>query len=307
MHQLHQYLKTIIVYCSVLIGLVSLLSSCEKEVHIDLGTSPPALVVQGAIETNTPPYVLLTTTISFFSTVDLATLENSFVHNAIVTVSDGSKTITLKEYSLDTGAKNNKIYIYSIDTNNISNIMLGEVGKYYTLTITTNGKTYTSVTKIPNPKGVDTMWFDKPLFSNAQTPDSALQLFVNYTDPDTIGNCVRYFTKRNNEQFYPSGIFKDEAVNGLRIPNIGLEAGYDDSSKVNADSLRYFYPGDTVTLKWCEIDKKVYDFWASYIYGGTVIGDPFATPINLKSNISNGALGVWSGYGSVFKTMAVHR
>ncbi len=283
---------------------IATLLSCQKEVHINLGTSPTEVVVQGAIETNIPPYVILTSTIGFFSNIDLGTLQNSFIHGANVTVSDGSSTVTLKEYSIDT-LNGNKFYIYTVDTTNLSNIMYGQVGKFYTLTIAYNGIIYTSVTKIPNPKGVDSVWFGTPVFKNKNTPDSAMEMFANYTDPDTPGNYVRYFTRRNNENFYPAGIFTDDLVNGENIRNIDLFAGYDDSTHVNGDSLSYFYPGDSVTLKWCEIDKGVYDFWNTYAYASNAIGNPFASPINIKTNITNGALGVWCGYGSILTTRVV--
>ncbi len=280
-----------------------LLASCEKEVHINLAGSPPKVVVNGSIETGFPPYIFFTSTIGFFSTVDLATLQNSFLHGATMTVSDGSTTVTLKEYSLDTGV--NRISFYSVDTANLGNLMLGQVGKMYTLTILYNGTTYTAVTKIPNPKGIDTLWFDVPVFQNSKTPDSAKQLFANYTDPDTPGNYVRYFTRRNHESFYQSGIFSDEVVNGKRISNIGLYAGYDNTNNANGDSLRYFYPGDSVVVKWCEIDKGVYTFWNTYDYANNALGNPFASPINVTSNVSNGALGVWAGYGSIYYTIAL--
>ncbi len=274
-----------------------LLASCQKEVHISLASSPAQIVVQGAIETNMPPYVLLTSTISFFSKVDLNTLQNSFIHGANVQITCGAKTVTLKEYSLDT-AGGNHFYVYSLDTGSINNIMIGQVDSTYKLSITYNGVTYTSVTKIPNPKGLDSMWFAPPLFKNRKTPDNALELFCNYTDPDTPGNYVRYFSRRNNEPFYPSQLFSDEVVNGKPITDLALPAGYDHVTDANQDSLLYFYPGDTVYIKWCEIDKGVYDFWNTYNFANNAIGNPFATPINVKSNISNGALGVWAGYGS---------
>ena len=195
--------------------------------------------------------------------------------------------------------------MYTIDTSNLANLMFGEVGKFYKLNIAYNGTTYTSTTKIPNPKGVDSLWFGTPIFANAKTPDSAKQLYANYTDPDTPGNYVRYFTQRNSEPFYPSEIFSDEVVNGKRITNIGLYAGYENVQNVKADSLRYFYKGDTVVLKWCEIDKSVYTFWNTLEYSNNASGNPFASPINVTSNISNGALGVWAGYGSIFTKIVV--
>ncbi len=280
------------------------LASCQKEVHINLGSAPPQVVVQGAIETNLPPYVVLTSTIGFFNSVDLTTLQNSFLHGALITVSDGTNTVTLKEYSIDTGS-NSKFFVYSVDTATTAGIMYGQVEKYYTLSVTYNGVTYKSVTKIPAPKGVDTLWFAPPIFTNDKTPDSAVTLYANYSDPDTLGNYVRYFTRRNNEQYYPSGIFSDDIVNGKIIRNIDLYAGYDDSTNVNGDSLRYFYPGDTVTLKWSEIDKGVYEFWNTYQFASNAIGNPFSSPINVKTNMTNGALGVWCGYGTLLSTIVV--
>ncbi|MCW3122932.1 MAG: hypothetical protein JWQ38_2424 [Flavipsychrobacter sp.] len=288
----------------LIIGLIIVtLTSCQKEVHIDLGTSPTQIVVEGQIENGQPPFVLLTSTLSFFSNIDLKSLEKSFIHNAVVTVSNGSKTMTLREYSLDTAGS--KFYAYTIDTANFSNLFVGEIGKSYTLTVTSNGNTYTSVTKIPAPKDVDTLWFAEPEFKNDKTPGNAQQLFANYTDPDTPGNYVRYYTQRNGKGFYPVGIFSDEIVNGKVISNISLIAGYEHTVDANGDSLRYFYPGDTVTLKWCEIDKGVYTFWNTDQFAANAVGNPFASPINTTSNISNGALGVWAGYGSILKTIIV--
>jgi Domain of unknown function (DUF4249) len=280
------------------------LASCEKEVHIKLASSPTQLVVQGGIENGLPPYVFLTSTMSFFSNVDLTSLQNSFIHGADIRVACGTDTAHLLEYSFDTSG-GNKFYVYTIDTASIATAMIGQVGKFYTLIITYNSITYTSTTKIPNPKGVDSMWFAAPLFTNSKTPDSAVQLFASYTDPDTLGNSIRYFTKRNNEPFFGVDIFNDQIVNGKTIDDIALYAGYDKTAKANEDSLRYFYPGDTVTLKWSAIDKAVYDFWNSFAYANNALGNPFASPINLKTNMSNGALGIWGGYGSVSKTIVV--
>jgi hypothetical protein len=277
-------------------------SSCQKEVHLNLASSPPQLVVEGAVETGLPPYVFLTTTISYFAKVDLTTLQNSYVHGANVTVSDGSQTITLREYSLDTAA-GAKIYFYTIDTASLSNVMLGKVGSFYKLTINWNGSTYTSTTKIPAVKGLDTLWFADPLFRNSRTPDSAKELYGNYSDPDTPGNYVRYYTKRNSEPFYAGQLFSDEVVNGKKIGDLALPAGFLQTENAKPDSLLYFYPGDTVVLKWCEIDKGVYDFWNTWQFANNAIGNPFASPINIQTNISGGALGIWAGYGSVYDTL----
>lgn len=275
------------------------LASCEKTVNIKLQPSEPTIVVQGAIENGQPPYVILTTTIGTFSKIDLSSIEKFFIHDAIVKVSDGMKTIQLKEYAIDTAA-NARFYIYTLDTANLANAMIGQLDRQYQLEITINDKKYQAVTKIPYPKGVDTLWFGEPTFKRPKTPSNALELFANYTDPDTLGNFVRYFTKRNDAPFYAGGLFTDELVNGKFIANIDLFAGYDDSASVNLAEAFYFYPGDSVQLKWAEIDKGVYDFWNTYLFSMQAGSNPFSSPINLKTNISNGALGVWAGYGCIY-------
>jgi Domain of unknown function (DUF4249) len=293
---------------SVIIALLAfsaLLVSCEKEVHINLGATPSQLVVEGQIETNQPPLVVLTNTVGFYAQVDLTTLQNSFVHGANVQVSNGARTITLREYGIDTGGSGNLFYFYSVDTANLANAILGQLDTFYTLTIHYNGKTYTSVTKIPAPKGVDSMWTGMPTLATKNTPANALQLFVNYTDPDTAGNFVRYFTKINGQPFYAGGVFNDQLINGKRVADLGLYAGFAATTNANGDSLSYFYPGDTVILKWCEIDRGVYTFWNTFAYSEQTLGNPFASPINVQGNISNGALGVWAGYGSTFDTLII--
>jgi hypothetical protein len=53
------------------------------------------------------------------------------------------------------------------------------------------------------------------------------------------------------------------------------------------------------------IDKGVYTFWNTYAFAQRAVGNPFSSPINVKTNISNGALGIWAGYGSSFDTLVV--
>ena len=122
--------------------------ACEKEVKINLNTGPAKLVVDGQIETGGVPLVILTKSIGYFSKIDLGTLENSFVHGATVTVSDGLSSVSLKEYSLDTGINGtNKFFLYSVDTAGPAALNFrGVLDGNYLLTIQYEGYTYESVT-----------------------------------------------------------------------------------------------------------------------------------------------------------------
>lgn len=283
------------------------LLSCEKEVNIHLKNGASKLVVDGQIENGNYPLVILTKSIGYYSTIDLSTLENSFVHGAVVKVSDGKDTITLREYSIDTGFNNlNKFYLYTIDTSTPSAFNFkGVTEKTYYLSINYDGKTYESATKIPNVRGIDSIWFRKP--AGNPKVETAVMMFVKFTDPDTPGNYLRYFTRRNNEIFYPgpNSVYEDDIVNGTTIDSLNLLAGYSRAKEPNFDSLGYFFLGDTVTLRWTAIDRNAFEFFRTFEYATGTVGNPFASPVNVLSNIKGGALGVWVGYGTQYTTRII--
>jgi len=290
--------RLIMACCAICI--IASFSSCEKTVSINLSSTPPALVVEGSIESGFPPYVVLTNSIGFFDSVNLATVTSSFVHGATITVADGSTVVNLKEITIDSGS--NKLSFYTVDnTDPMAANFKGQIDHYYKLTIVYNGKTYTSTTKIPNPKGVDSVWSGKITDSTNQRLLNARTLYYNYTDPDTPGDYVRYYTKKSHEFLYKPGryVFNDQVVNGVTITNQSLPPGTDGSTDTTKDHLsRYFFVGDTVNLKWSNIDKSTYTFWTTLAFALNSVGNPFSSPINAQSNISNGALGIWAGYGS---------
>ncbi len=86
----------------MLLIFILLFTACEQEVELDIPVSEQDYVVEGYIEQNLPPFVILTKSTPYFSPITLATIEESFVHDAIVTVNNGTYTDTLREFSSDT-------------------------------------------------------------------------------------------------------------------------------------------------------------------------------------------------------------
>lgn len=282
-------------------------TSCEKEVNINLNTGAPKLVIEGQIENGNYPVVVVTRSIGYFSRIDLSILEDAFIHDAVITVSDGINNITLREYSLDTGITGTtKFYLYTVDTSDLAALNFrGVFERQYKLTVSHEGNTYEAVTKIPNVKPVDSVWFRRP--SGEPRVETAMLMFVKFQDPDTPGNYLRYFTRRNSELFLPSfqSVFEDDIVNGTVIDSLNLAAGYNRTREPNLDSLGWFFRGDTVTLRWCAIDRGVYDFFRTFEYATGTVGNPFAAPVNVQTNIRGGAIGVWAGYGSTYTTTVI--
>jgi hypothetical protein len=270
------------------------LSSCEKTVSFQLNNSETKkLVVDGQIETGKPPIVFLTNAIGVTDPLNLNTVLNSIVRGAIVEVSDATRTIQLIE-------QNNSYQVAPQDSN-----FVGVPGQIYKLKIQYLGKVYEASTKIPIVKSLDSIWTVKRI--NGGGPDSnEVNIFARYTDPDTLGNYVRYFTKRNKEPFFTgrNSVYNDEVINGNGI-DVRIEKGYDKINDTSTKKFGNFIIGDTVQVKWCAIEKAVYNFWNTLEFSTNSVGNPFSSPSAIMSNISNGALGVWAGYGTSFKTIIV--
>jgi hypothetical protein len=288
---------------AVVLFMLLTLISCEKEVKIDVKSGKPQLVVEGAIETDMPPYVFLTNSLGYFSSINMDKVQNSFVHGAEVYVSVGNNTVKLEEQTIPTGVPGLRVYVYTTDPDKLK----GELEKTYKLTIKYNGELYEAVTKIPTPTPLDSVISIIPPFTPDENPD-VRQIKVFFKDPDTLGNHVRYFTRRyngatkKNEPFFPGlapSVYSDEIINGTQFQTI-FALGETPGVKVDFDSMGYAYPGDTVTLKWCAIDKSVYDFYSTFEFAINSLGNPFASPTRMASNISNKAIGVWAGYGPIY-------
>ncbi|HEX8333892.1 MAG TPA: DUF4249 domain-containing protein, partial [Segetibacter sp.] len=251
----------------------------------------PLIVVDAQIENGQPPYVQLTNSINYFSTVSKEILSGIFIRNAQVTVSDGTSTHKLKEYAVPIGGGFN-IYYYSIDSTNLSTAIIGKFNKKYTLRVEVNNKIYTSETTIPSlTKTLDSLWW-KPAPQNADT--TKVIIMSRIYDPPGYGNYVRYFTKVNTGNFLPgyTSAYDDQVIDG-KTYDIQVDQGVDRNKPAEPEDYGFFERGDTATIKFCNIDKATYDFWRTVEYGYQSVGNPFSSPIKILGNISNGALGAF--------------
>lgn len=278
---------------------ILVVSSCEKDINFNLKESVPVLTVDAQIENGRAPRVVLTKSFSYYQKIDAALLSESFVRNAEVYLSNGAQTHRLKEYAVPL-APGISAYYYSIDSSNLATAFLGALNSSYNLRIVAEGKEYTSTTDIPASVNFpDSLWFRKA----PQNPDSTLRvLYMRATDPPGRGNYVRYFTKKNSDPFLPAeNVFDDQVIDGSTY-EILLPQGIDRNDLINRDST-FYRRGDTVTLKFCAINKASYNFWNTWEFAYQSIGNPFAQPNKVLGNISNGALGAFIGYGAGYRTM----
>lgn len=286
-------------YCVIAL-LVIIFTSCEKDVDLNLKSAEPVLVVDGQIEDGQPPVIVLTKSLGFFSNINAQILANSFVRNADVYVSNGTITNKLIEYPLQVGP-GLTAYFYSNDLLNPATVITGQLNSTYTLRIVSEGQEYTSSTFIPsNALKLDSIWVKQVPFN-----DDTLKRNLNFraTDPIGLGNSGRYFTKKNSEPFFPgeNSVFDDQIIDGQSF-NSQIPQGVDRNNKKTGDDV-FFNKGDTITLKWCNINRPTYNFWNTWEFAFQSIGNPFAQPNKVLGNISNGALGAFCGYAVKYKTI----
>jgi hypothetical protein len=284
----------------ILIYIATLLSGCEKNIDFKLDDAAKVLVVDAEIENGQPPVVVLSKSLEYFGKISPEILLNSFVKNAVVKINNGTVTHILKEYTVPLPGGYSFSY-YSSDPASPTTAFVGEFNKKYTLDITTEGKNYTAVTNLPLlTKFPDSLWF-KPQPLN---PDTNARILMTRTkDPAGLGNYIRYFTKKDSEDFLPgeNSVFDDNIIDGTTY-EVNIEPGINRNNRIPSDS-NYFKRGDTVTVKLCNTDKATYTFWNTWEFAQQSIGNPFSQPNKVIGNVSNGALGAFCGYAAFYKTV----
>ncbi len=303
-------IKTTNIFLPVLLLMAMVmfsLQSCEEELDVDLPDDIDKIVVEGWIDQGNVPLVILTRNTPFFGTLSFEDIDDFFVHDAKVTISDGVNTNVLKEYSFAELDLIGNASFYSYDTLDFLNGVLpiiGEAGTYYDLTIETEGKTLTSRTKIPNSLPIDSIWWEARTIGDN---DSLARVLIEMQDPDTLGNFYRYFTQRNQEPVWPAfnSVFDDKVINGLSFPTIVDRGFHRADTTVNFDNFGLFNLGDTVMVRLSNIDERVYDYWNT-LETNSSGGGAFTGITVVDSNIEGeGGAGVWAGYAIQEKTIII--
>ena len=293
--------------------LLLAVTSCTKEVQIDIPGYKDQLVIDGSIETGQPAIVLLSKTNNVYSATNFQAYLDGFVSGATVIISNGTETDTLTEICSDNlppGTEEIAAAFFGLPVDVLINLhlcayisfgMIGEVGKTYTLRVINNGSEYTAATNIYNPTPLDSLYW-KPEGSFTDRGFS----WVKLSDPSQSGDSYAWQVKlagmtNFSRTFNP--FFNDKFFNGQTF-DFAYEnpMSFDDP---NADPAYrgYYKLGDTVIVKFSKIGRKEYNFFEkkyNQMYSG---GNPFATPTNVPSNINGGALGIWVGYSPWFDTL----
>lgn len=253
-------MKNIIVAMLVAISF----TSCEKVVEIKYKDNQSKVVIEGNITNETGPYfVKISKSISLSNTSSVTTIDN-----AVVTISDDlGNTDALT--AIGGG-------FYKTST------LQGMPGRRYTLNVLADNQTYTATSTMPQSVMFDSIKVEK-LISAGETEYNLIPI---YTDPNEKGNYYRFELSVNDKIINQQFVLNDELKNGV-VNTFRLEINNDDL-KLKTD--------DKINIVMQCIDAKV----ASYYTMLALIADSGPgggiTPNNPQTNISNGALGVFSAH-----------
>ncbi len=280
MKSLYQILSIVFFICFI--------CSCNDSLDFTVEDYQQKLVIDGNIEQGQFPRVVLTRSAAYFDKIDSTSIRDLVVTTAKVTVSDGvnEEILTLK--------LNNDFfppYIYQ------GTELRGEVGKNYHLKVDTGGKTYEATTSIPAQPIIDSLWFGL-----APDKDSLGFIYGRFQDNPDEQNFYRTFTRLmgQDKKYIPVYLSAsgDLFFNGKEF-TFSILRGSESISEINEDV--YYKIGDTVRVKFCSIDQAHFDFWRTLERELYAVGNPFSSSGNeVISNVSNGAIGVWGGYGASY-------
>ena len=307
-----------------------LLISCQEEITLDLPNSQDKIVVEGSIENGFPPIVILTKNQGYF---DEFNPDEFYINNVdsikIWYIDEGGVTINRNlELFTDfvspiTGDPIPLYTVADLDTSNVNNYDFSEVGRTYYLEIKWNNQIITSSTTIPEVTPLDCLWVEK---SENSEEEYEYDIRALYSDPADQDNFILLKSKRIQHFEYKDSLecqAKDRPDNSHKL----IDAGSD--ILINGQSFETYFPRpkdsgnpfpdgnynayhteiceedtlefkeDIVLIKYCQIDEPSLKFWRGLVRQVGTNGNPFAEPLNLVSNVTNG-LGIFTGYGSAY-------
>lgn len=280
----------------LLLGLVWLVSACEKEIDIAVDPGKPVVVVEASINqfSATLNYVFITSSIDYFKPdLTLGGIKGAqvFIYEGVI---NGNDTL-YPEY--------NKFRMFSVGETPFIDSLLpvidgiyynpyfaGKENTCYKLDITLpDGRKIEGKTHIPKVIPITSTYYEIKGKPDKDGKRDALMSF-SFTDPMDQNN-YRIALKKGGDSL------------AIGWGNADTYRTFDDALVNGVDRTYPFASGfketDTVNLYFSTIGRAEYLFWQSF-GSASNSGNPFSTPAVLKSNIT-GATGSFTGYGVSFK------
>lgn len=270
---------------TLLIPMIALaLCHCTKET-----AQEGHLVIDGWIENGRPPVVTLTSSLVVGSQNqwDKEDLAGSVVTDAQVTISDGTRSVVL------TGTQVTDYFLPFVYT---TSSLVGEPGKQYTITVRSGGREVSAATTLPTPVTLEEIWAE-------EVEDGSYAIHCRFSP--RRGEYYGFFTRREGkkEAYLPAFMSLVDGDAASARVDMTLTSGIDISS--SSRHQQYFASGETVSVRFCSIDRSVYDFWKGYQDAWLLTHNPFfPVSTDVPTNVLGG-YGLWAGYSCSYYTITI--
>ena len=303
-------------YFALLI-VVGLLSACEEEFSPEVASDVNKIVVEGYIEAGerpTPPYVILTRNLPFFQQITRSDLEDIFVRGAEVRVQNRDTSVLLTELCInDLEQAQRAIALDFLGVGeeefgfnfcvyiDLSGAIVGEEGESYQLEVVSGSEVLRAVTTIPDHVPLTELTFVDP---PGQPSEVLSSLEVRLKDPPGEENYYRYFTRVNEDPLISpvASVVDDRLFDGESF-EFPLAKAETRDTEFNPETYGLYIRGDTMTIKWTNIDRAHFDFWNTLEFN-TANQGPFSSYTRVVSNV-DGGLGVWGGLSASYYQLIV--
>lgn len=246
-------------YIYLLSTVTLLLSSCEKEIDIDLNEADQKVVIVGTVTNlEEPAQVRITKSVPFDQPNIFPAVTNGQVQ---ITRINGSEISVFSLVEVEPG-------VYRTQE------PIGQQGATFRLSIIAEGETYEAESVMPDVVEIVDFYFEEFL-------------------PGSLNPGVDFVDVGGRRDFYKANLF----INNELKPDIFITDDTFTDGQVNAALFGgpdlEFNAGDSVLIQIDHIDENNYNYWISLSQN---VNESTAAPANPKSNISNNALGYFSAF-----------
>ena len=275
---------------ALLILLAVCLAACSGE-----EITPEVLVVEGWIEEGRAPVVYLTTSlVPKEEPESFSDLGSHIVKWAKVTISDGDEEVIL------TGTASKRFYPpYAYTTGK----MTGTAGKTYRLTVEYGGVKAEASARVLSAKALSAL--PEPV----RHENGTYSIRACFEDDPATEDYYRFFHKveKVDSVFIPSPFcfMADDVNEAIILPGHSISRSADDTAGFQLFSG--FNSGDRVQVKFCTMEREMYNFWKAFEEQTHLANVPlFTIDGNLPGNVTGDrAIGYFAGYGSTVYNLVI--
>ena len=273
-----------------LLGILVACVCCFSFVDIRLSEAESELVLEGWIEEDGFPVVLLSTSVPVTTgSKDMESLQEHIVRWGKVVISDGDKEVVL------TGGPDERfIPPYSYTTAK----MRGQAGKTYTLKAEYKDRRITASTTIPQSKELEYL-------RTEQVSPGKYKIVAGMKDDSSGKDFYKFFVKREGKDSAYMSSFRGLVNDEVLTDGVNEVSVYNGISVRESDFDQYFEEDDVVYVRFSTMDEASWIYWDGFEEIQSLSRNPFFPVSNaIRSNVTGG-LGYWAGYGSTYYRLPI--